>query len=206
MPEALEQTATTYAELIAADSNFEREVWEDVVLEDSKKHDIFNQFTGEQGSGLPVIKKGESAGLSSGKARTVHFTNVAEIGGQGQLDETQLTGNEADLNFTTFDLTLGLLRHSVGWTQVMDLFRLGLGTTSSISASLMSKWYGRKCSDDKQIALRDDALKSSSDNLFVVGGHADFDDLLSTDTINTGVIENSKSLLQGLGFTPMEME
>jgi len=204
--EPLEQQATQYADLIANDPTFEREVWEDVVTEESQKHDIFNQFTGEEGSGMPVVKKAEDPTLTSGKSRTVNFTNVARIGGQGVLDENQLTGNEAKLRFQTYSLTLGLLRHSVGWTQVLGLFRLGRGTPSEISAMLMSEWYGQKISDDKMVALRDDALKVSSDNLFVVGNHADWDDLESADTVSTSVLEDSKGMLQGLGFKPISIE
>lgn len=206
MPAALEQTATTYADLIASDPSFEREVWEDVVHEEYKKHDVFNQFTGKEGSGMPVIKKSEDPALNAGKSRKVHFTNVARIGGQGVLDENQLTGNEAKMKFSTYDLTLGLLRHSVGWTQVMALFRLGRGTPSSISAGLMAEWYGQKVADDKMVALRDDALKSSPDNLYIVGGYVDYDDLTSADTISTSEIENSRGLLQGLGYKPISMD
>lgn len=206
MPEALEQQATTYEDLIASDPSFETQVWEDVVHEEYKKHDVFNQFTGGEGSGKPVVKKSEEPGLKQGKTRKVSFTNVARIGGQGVMDEVQLTGNEAKLNFATYDLTLGLLRHAVGWTQVLGLFRLGRGTPSQISAALMAEWYGQKVADDKMVALRDDALKSSTDNLYVVGGYADFDDLESADTISTQEIENSKGMLQGNGFKPIEME
>lgn len=204
--EALEQQATQYADLIANDPTFEREVWEDVVVEEHGKHDVFNQFTGAEGSGMPIVKKSENPTLTSGKARTVHFTNVGRIGGQGVLDENQLTGKEQKLRFQTYSLTMGLLRHSVGWTQVLSLFRLGMGTPSSISAGLMAEWYGRKVADDKMIALRDDALKSSSDNLYVVGGYDDWDNLQSADTINTGEIENSKGLLQGQGFKAISIE
>lgn len=202
---SLVQTATTYADLIAADPNFEAEVWQDVVTEEYKQHDVFNKFTGSEGSGMPVVKKSET-GLSSGKARTVHFTNVARIGGQGVLDETQLTGTEAKMNFQTYELTLGLLRHSVGWTQVLGLFRLGRGTPAQISAGLMAEWYGQKVSDDKMIALRDDALKSSPDNFYIVGGHTSLDDLTSADVINTREIENSRMRLQGIGFKPMSLD
>lgn len=206
MPDSLEQQATSYAALIAADPTFETQVWEDVVHEEYKNHDIFNQFTGAEGSGKPVVKKSEDPSLKSGKSRKVHFTNVARIGGQGVMDETQLTGNEAKLNFATYDLTLGLLRHAIGWTQVLGLFRLGRETPSQISAALMSEWYGQKTADDKMVALRDDALKSSAANLYVVGGNIDMDGLTSNDTISTQEIDNSKGMLQGIGFKPITME
>lgn len=206
MATTLEQTATTYASLIAADPTFEQEVWQDAVMEEYPIHDVFNQFTGGEGSGMPVIKKSEHAGMKSGKARTVHFTTLGEIGGQGVLDETQLTGNEADLEFDSFDLTLGLLRHSIGWTQVLALFRLGRGTPSAISQELISRWYGLKTADDKMVSLRNDALIASTENLVIVGGHTSLDDITSADTISTTQIENSKLTLQSLGFNPIEME
>lgn len=202
---AIEMTATTYAELIAADPDFEREVWEDTVMEESRKHDVFNQFTGGEGSGMPVVTK-SNEGLESGKARTVKFTNIAEVGGQGVLDETQLKGTERKLTYDGFELTLGLLRHSIGYTQLIDLFRLGRGKAAAQAARLEARWYGRKMADDKMIALRDDALKASPENLYIVGGHTNIDDLTSADTLSTSHIENSKESLQGLGFMPMEME
>lgn len=203
---AIEMTATTYAELIAADPNFERELWQDTVIEDSKNHDIFNQFTGGEGSGKPCITK-SNEGLEAGHARTVKFTNIAEVGGQGVLDETQLKGTERKLSYDGFELTLGLLRHSIGYTQLIDLFRFGRGKAAAQAARLESRWYGRKMADDKMIALRDDALKSATgENLYIVGGHSSLDDLTSADTISTAHIENSKESLQGLGFMPMEME
>ncbi len=196
--------ATTYAALVAANPNFKAILWSQKVLMGASQRSLFKGLIGGEGSKMPVIRKRD---LTKGNAQQVVFTTVAPVRGQGVLGENGLTGNEKKLNFSDFSVTVDLLRHAVAYTQVIALLRKLGKTLDQLSSDMMTEWWARKNDDDIQTTLRNRALLVSPEtNLIRIGNRATDAELLSSDTVSTTTIEQSKAHVASIGGMAISSE
>lgn len=196
--------ATQYKDLVAANASMKAILWSEKVLKGSSQRALFRDFTGEEDSGQPIIKKSD---LTKGMAEEVTFTTLAPVRGQGILGENELKSNTKKLGFGTFKVTVDLLRQAVAFTQLLSLVRLKKKSPMQISSDLMTEWWARKRDDDQQTVLRNRALLvSPTQNLVRINGRGTQALLLSSDTITTTNIERSKASLISIGATAMQID
>lgn len=193
---------TKYSDLVANNSKLRSEIWNQSVIGDARERNAFKDFIGGEGSGKPIVEKRD---LSKGGSEKVTFTTVAPVRGQGVLGENELKTNVRKINFGTFDVTVDLIRHAVSWTQVLQLLRFTGKTIDQLSSEIMAEWYGRKEQDDCQIVLRNTALATPA-NLVYVGNRASDAAVLSTDELSTTTIEQSKQALISNGAAPIGLD
>lgn len=193
---------TSYQTLVAANSDIRRVVWSQKVIQTIKEKSIFKDFAGGEGTNMPVSNKQD---LSKGEGEDVVFTTVSPVRGQGVLGETELKSATYTVKPSTFKVRVGLMRHAVGWTQVLQ--KLRFGNIDQITSDLMGDWYRRKYDDDIQIRLREYArLTAPGNNLLRVNNRASNATIRSTDTMAPSFIDTSKSSLIGQGATELGLE
>ncbi|WP_043588078.1 DUF4043 family protein [Geminisphaera colitermitum] len=185
--------ATQYSQLVATDPKMRAIIWSEKVVRSTQQESIFSHFTGGDGSNQPVVTKRE---LEKGMAEEVTFTTIANVKGQGVLGETLLKDKTEKLHFGTYGIRIDLMRHAVAFTQLLGLVRLRKKTPMQLSSDIMKDWWRLKHDDDVQIFMRNRALLISPGvNLFRVNRRASRGALLSTDTVSTTALENSKGRL-----------
>ena len=193
---------TSYQTLVAANTDIRRVVWSQKVIQTIKEKSIFKDFSGGEGTNLPICNKQD---LGKGEGEDVVFTTVSPIRGQGVLGEDELKGKVHTVKPATFSVRVGLMRHAVGWTQVLQ--KLRFGNIDQVTSDLMGDWYRRKYDDDIQIRMREYArLTAPGANLLRINSRASDATILSTDTISPTFIDISKSSLIGQGATEIGLE
>jgi N4-gp56 family major capsid protein len=196
--------ASTYSAAVTADSRMKAIAWAEKVRKGSSQDSVFRDFTGEEGSSNPVIKKRD---IEKGMAEEVVFTSTVPVRGQGKLGENELKGATQPLGFSTFKVNVDLLRQAVAYTQLFGLVRFKKRTPMQISSDLMKEWWGRKNDDDIMITLRNRALLvSPTVNLLRINNRASRAAILSSDVISTTAVDRSKGRLKANGAKPLGME
>jgi N4-gp56 family major capsid protein len=102
------------------------QIWARKVYEEAKAKMFWNRFTGEEGSGMPVILKSE---LITQPGQLINISRVAELTGAGVEGEATLRGNEEKLSLAQVQVTPEWKRHAVADTgkakkQITQDFRL----------------------------------------------------------------------------------
>jgi N4-gp56 family major capsid protein len=196
-------SATAWSTLIAANPKLAITIWAKGVIKTIEQQTMFAGLIGADGSGMPIVRKTD---LTKGNGDRVVFTTIAGVRGQGVLGGGTLTGNETKIRPGTFEVPVGLLRHATAYTQVETLLRSwnGGGGLMGLVGQMESDWWTRKQDDDIQIRLRNQAqLVSPDTNLYRIGNRVSDAALLSSDTISTTTIEQSKAALVSLGAKPI---
>lgn len=196
---------SSYAEMVAANSDLRARLWEARVIRDARQRNVMREFFGREGSGKPIITKRDP---SKGGAEQVVFTTIAPIRGQGVLHENILRTKTDPLRFGTFAVTVDLLRHAVSYSQVMKILRFRGKTLDQESSALMADWLARKEDDDIFVTFLRTArlVAPPGENLIYVGGGKDLSELTSADTLTVEQIETTKGLLMSKGAQPMKID
>lgn len=191
---------TTYAALVASDSDFRAVVWNKIITQNYKYRSKWRHFSGPDGSGMPITKKSD---LDAGMAQDVVFTGVSPILGQGKLGENLLREATVAINENSFRVRVDLLRQGVSYSQLINWLRKDFNPEQK-AVEMLADWSVRKYDDDIQIKLREYArLTAPGNNLLRVNNRATEAALLSTDYTTPSYIEFSKARLMGLGATPL---
>jgi N4-gp56 family major capsid protein len=196
--------ATQYKDLVTADAKMKATIWSEKVLRGTSQATVFRDFTGEDGSGMPVITKRD---LEKGMAEEVTFTEVVPVRGQGKLGENELKSATRKLGFSTFGVGVDLLRQGVAYTRLLELVRLKKRTPMQISSDLMTEWWARKNDDDLMTTMRNKALLvSAGRNVMRVNNRASRDAILSTDLVSTSSLESGKGRLKAVGASAITVD
>ncbi len=89
------------------------ELWSRKVYEEAKTKMYWNRFAGPEGSGMPVIIKGE---LLTEPGDTINISQVAHLTGAGVSGESRLRGNEEKLSTKQVQTVPEWYRHAVADT------------------------------------------------------------------------------------------
>lgn len=197
---ALFPNATTYATLVAADSDFRAVVWSKIFENTFKYRAKWAHFTGSEGSGMPITKKTD---LEAGIAQDVVFNMVSPIGGQGKLGENLLRETTQAITESSFRVRVDLERQGIAYSKLINWLRRNLNPEQKAS-ELLSSWAVQKHDDNFQVVLRRwGMVVDPGNNLVRAGGRASQAALLSTDYISPSFIELVKGRLMANGATPM---
>lgn len=192
--------ATTYAQLVAADSDFRAVLWSRVFTQTYRYRSRWAHFTGPEDSGMPVTKKTD---LSAGIAQDVVFNMVSPIGGQGVVGATQLRTVTRAITEHSFRIRVDANRQGVAYNQLINWLRSDMNPEQQ-AMKLLANWSTRKYDDDLMVVLwRYGRMTDPGNNLVRIGGYATQNELRSTDYLSTSVIEFSKSRLMALGASPV---
>lgn len=197
---------TLLSELVTADPQFARQVWNATVHSDARDKNEFAPYIGGEMSGKPVCEKND---LKAGGKQKVTFTTTGPVRGRGVQGEQELKSNTGQMIFGTFPVTIDLIRFAITDNQLLQLLRLNDSVTpEQLEFTLTTEWWGRREMDDIQMkflnTVRYDA--DAADNLIRIGGHTDQADLAATDTMYTGMLEMAKGKLIGIGGKPMKID
>lgn len=197
---ALFPNATTYATLVAADSDFRAVVWSKIFENTFKYRAKWAHFTGSEGSGMPITKKTD---LEAGIAQDVVFNMVSPIGGQGKLGENLLRESTQAITESSFRVRVDLERQGIAYSKLINWLRMNLNPEQKAS-ELLSSWAVQKHDDNFQTVLRRwGMVVDPGNNLVRVGNRTTRNALLSTDYISPSFIEQSKGRLMANGATAM---
>lgn len=195
--------ATTYAAMIAANSDLRAKVWSARVLMDARSKNCLREMIGGEKSGKPIIEKRD---ISKGGSDTVIFTTTAPVRTQGKLGENELKSATSKLRWGTFSVVVDLLRHAVAFTQVIKLLRFNGQSIDELSSEVMADWLSRKEEDDFQRVLLYTARLVSTKNMMFVNNRTGLATLQTADTIVTTTLEESKGLLISQGAKELAID
>lgn len=173
------------------------EVWAKELLVDAEKMMFWKDYEGEQGSGMPIIRKDE---LTKQPGDTVRIITMSHLSGAGVTSDTaNLTDNEEALSIGELVLTLAIKAHAVKYTKYADQ-RAVFGVRQAAQGRL-SYWLADKLDQSMFITLSTGATY----NLY--GGTATADAGLGTaDVFNTTAIRKIKAQLKTQRALPIKTE
>jgi hypothetical protein len=195
----------TLAKLVASDTKLQMEIWSEAVKADSADLNPLKDFVGEEGSGMPIVRK-RDANVSGGQK--VHFSTHAPVRGRGVMGSAELKGKTSIVRYGAYSVTVDLRRFAISEEQLMRYFSLPGNADKNRDEfifGLCKEWWARTQCDDFQFVLRDKALFATDQpNVLRIGNGADFNAITPNDTMDTGVITDARNLLVGLGATAMK--
>lgn len=186
----------TLTELTAVDKAVP-EVWAKELLIDAEKMMFWKDYEGEQGSGMPVIRKDD---LAKQPGDTVRIITMSHLTGAGQTGDTaNLTDNEEALSIGEVVLTLAIKAHAVKYTKYAD--QRAIFNVRQAAQGRLAYWLADKLDQSMFIV----ASTSATYNLY--GGSATADTgLASSDVFNTTAIRKIKAKLRENKAMPIKVE
>lgn len=195
----------TLAALVATDSKLQQEMWSEAVKADASDSNPLKDFTGEEGSGMPIINK-RDAKVTGGQK--VWFSTHAPVRGKGVIGAAELKSKTGTVRYGSFGVTVDLRRFAISEEQLIAYFSLPGNADKNrdeFMFNLCREWWTRTQCDDFQFVLRDKALFGSGQpNVLRIGAGADVDAIRLTNTYDTSVITDARNMLVGLGATAMK--
>lgn len=146
------------------------EVWAKEVLIEGEKLMFWHQFEGEQGSGMPIIRKDD---LTKMAGDTIHVITVSNLTGSGVTGESTLTGNEEKLVVGEIQLTMARLRHAIRFTR--DTVQRSILDVRRAARGRLAYWLADKL-DNNMFSI---ATTSATHNIYA-------GDATSVATLNSG--------------------
>ena len=164
------------------------------IFEEAQALSFWSQFEGEEGSGLPIVKKTD---FESEPGDTIRIAYTKQLVGAGRTGEQVLEGYEEVLETDYCDVTIALLRHATRHQRtaseqtIIDL--------AGREKTALAKWLARKLDE----ATFTEATDSPTNILYADATAATEDDLDATDTLDTGVISRAAVMAKDLLMPPM---
>lgn len=173
------------------------EVWAKQLLVDAEKMMFWKDYEGEQGSGMPVIRKDD---LTKEAGDTVRIITMSHLTGAGITGDTaNLTDNEEALSIGEIVLTLAIKAHAVKYTKYAD--KQAIFNVRQAAQGRLAYWVADKLDQSMFIV----ASTSATYNLY--GGSATADAGLGTaDVFNTTAIRKIKAKLRENKALPIKVE
>lgn len=154
--------------------------------------DVFSQMEGKENTGLPFWVKQD---LTKGGGNVVNFTTMGVLGGRGRIGEQQLISYEEKPRIGSYNCRVEIVRHAVAYTAKMQAFLAAGRSLNSVYSQLLGDWFGRKRQADMMVMLRNSA---NPRNTYKINGKT-VNQLISSDTVTTSVINGAKGQLITLG-------
>lgn len=164
------------------------------IFEEAQAMSFWNQFEGEEGSGLPIVKKTE---LEKEPGDTIRIGYTKQLVGAGRTGEQVLEGYEEKLATDYCDVTIELLRHATRHQRTAD--ERTIIDLAGREKTALAKWLSRKIDE----ARFTEATASPTNILYADASAASEDDLDGTDVMDTGVISRARVMAEDLLFPPM---
>ncbi len=195
----------TLAALVASDPKLQMEMWSEAVKADAADMNPLKDFVGEEGSGMPIVRK-RDAKVTGGQK--VYFSTHAPVRGRGVMGAAELKSKTASVRYGSYSVTVDLRRFAISEEQLIRYFSLPGNADKNrddFIFGLCKEWWARTQCDDFQFVLRDRALFAANQpNVLRIGNRANVDGLTFDDTYDTGVITDARNQLVGLGATAMK--
>jgi hypothetical protein len=194
----------TLAGLIAEDPKLQMEAWSEAVKADAQDENPLKDFTGGEGSGMPIVEK-RDANVRGGQK--VHFSTRAPVRGRGVMGSAELKSKTGIVRYGSYSVTVDLRRFALSEEQLIAYFSLPGNADKNRDEFLFDicrEWWVRTQCDDSQFVLRDKALFAANQpNVLRIGNGPNFNAITFNDTFDTGTIQAGRNQLVGLGATPM---
>lgn len=182
-------------------------VWSDRLIAQAEKKTFWKRFEGEEGSGMPIIRKDE---LTKEAGDTIHMDMVLALTGAGVTGDTSaLVGNEEAMKFRDLSLVVTDLSHATRWTtKAAYLINYQLRNTA---LNQMQKWLAGKLDDGMWAELTGTgATTLPTTNQWFAGSATSINTLIAgagTGNLGLGDISDIKAHAQSdLLIEPLVME
>lgn len=196
---------STLAAMVASDPKLQMEAWSEAVRADSADLNPLKDFVGEEGSGMPIIRK-RDANVTGGQK--VYFSTHAPVRGRGRMGAQELKSKTASVKYGLYSVTVDLRRFAISEEQLIRYFSLPGNADKNrddFIFGLCKEWWARTQCDDMQFVLRDKALFATNQpNVLRIGNGANTDAITVDDTYDTQVITDARNQLVSLGATAMK--
>lgn len=186
-------TANTYSSAKGQNASLVGQLFSKLMLLQTSNKDILGQMEGPEGSGRPIVLKTD---LKKGAADTVNFSTVSRPGGEGAIGENLLEAEQLD--FGSYPVTIDFFRHGLGMTEKIKTFLAAGMSIEEAFAEQESDYFALRRQADLFMMWRQAA---ASDATLVIrpNDRSTDDSLLTTDVMNTTLIEDVGSLLKSRG-------
>lgn len=181
------------------------ELWEDDLLSQAEDKTFWANKEGDEGSGMPIIRKDDLAKESGDK---IHTDMVLALTGAGVVGDTNaLTGSEEALKYRQNDFEVDDLSHAVSWT-----FKAGALINYDMRQNALNqlqKWLAGKLDNAKFAELTGGGNTSiPTPNQYYTGtGNAAVDDLAVGDLLVLDDLTNMKTIAQAdLKLEPIQTD
>lgn len=195
----------TLAAMVASDPKLQMELWSEAVKADAADMNPLKDFVGEEGSGMPIVRK-RDAKVTGGQK--VYFSTHAPVRGKGVIGAAELKSKAASVRYGSYSVTVDLRRFAISEEQLIRYFSLPGNADKNrddFIFGLCKEWWARTQCDDFQFVLRDTALFAANQpNVLRIGNGANVDAITVDDTYDTSVITDARNMLVGLGATAMK--
>lgn len=192
------------ATMVAEDPKLQVELWSEAIKADAQDMNPLKDFTGAEGSGMPIIEK-RDASVNGGQK--VYFSTYSPVRGRGVMGASELKSKTSQVKYGTFSLTVDLRRMAISEEQLVAYFSQPGNANKNRDEFLFGlcrDWWARTQCDDFQFVFRDRALFASGQpNVLRIGNGADVNAILPSDTFNTTTITDGRNALVSLGANPM---
>lgn len=139
--------STLVTTTVATDNSIDKavpELWNAKLYMQAQREMFWAQFEGEEGSGMPVIRKDD---LTKEAGDVIHIQTLKNLTGSGVTGESTLQGNEERLSMTQTDLTIDWFRHAVAISK-RSKARINFDFVVQAAQPLLSKLVAKKMDDD----------------------------------------------------------
>lgn len=164
------------------------------IFEEAQALAFWTQFEGDEGSGLPIVRKTE---LTKEPGDTIRIAYTKQLVGAGRTGEQVLEGYEEKLETDYCDVGIALLRHATRHQRTAD--ERTIIDLAAREKTALAKWLAKKLDTD----IFTEAGDSATNILYADTTAVTEDDLDGTDVLTTGVISRAKVMAEDLLFPPM---
>jgi N4-gp56 family major capsid protein len=171
--------------------------WAEKTLMDAEAQEYWASKEGPEGSKSEIIRRDGKLNQNGSKET---FNTVSELMGAGVEDETELRGSEEKVTIGEFELTVGILRHAVSFTE--KTLKRSLVDYANLAQPLLSRWLARRKDSNLDYQL----LTTDSPTTLYANDATSVSTLDSDCTFGWNELERGMLELESMGAEPIEVQ
>lgn len=180
------------------------EIWSKMVYQEALANMYTEKFTGEEGSGMPIIRKVE---LLNSPGDAINISQLSNLSGSGVTGSSTLKGNEEKLSLNDIVVNPDFVRHAVSFDKrALKRSNTELRQKAYIS---LSNWLAKKKDNDAWTAMTGTgSVGFEASAIQVVYGNdaTSVNTIDSADTFDTTAIKKGVTALEANDIPKVKIE
>jgi len=171
------------------------ELWNLKLYKEAQRKMFWSKFEGEEGSGMPVIRKDD---LAKDAGDVIHINTIKQLTGAGVTGASTLEGSEEKVSMAQTDLSVDWVRHGVAITR-RSKKRVNFDFLGTASV-LLSGWLAEQADDAIFTAF------GTATTALFANDATSTATLDATDTLGTDELDKIKTYLDDNLATPLRID